>query len=234
MEQPEPADEGSRKLMDVKGHIHFEGVSFAYPNREPAVRDIDLEIQAGETIALTGPNGAGKTTLGHLAMRFADPNAGRILIDRVDISALTLTRLRDKIGLVAQQVLLLNGTVAENIAYAEPGVNQEHIEQAAVAAHAHQFISELPDGYDTVIGDQGIRLSGGQRQRISLARTLLKNPPILILDEATAMFDPEGERAFIEECHEVLTRKTVILITHRPASLALADCANELNSPGTD
>jgi ABC-type bacteriocin/lantibiotic exporter with double-glycine peptidase domain len=131
--------------------------------------------------------------------------------------------VRRQIGLVAQHVLLLNGSVAENIAYGEPGVSRDKIEAAARSAHADAFIRELPEGYDTVIGDQGVRLSGGQRQRLSLARTLLKDPPILLLDEATAMFDPAGEKAFIEECHDILRHKTVILITHRPASLALAD-----------
>lgn len=222
-EQPEPTDDGEQALGEIQGHIRFEGVSFGYPTRAKVLEGMSLEIQAGETVALTGPNGAGKTTIGHLLMRFADPDDGRILIDNIDTRQATMSSLRSQIGLVAQHVLLLNGTVAENIAYAEPAVGQEHIEQAARAAHAHQFITELPDGYDTVIGDQGVRLSGGQRQRLSLARTLLKDPPILILDEATAMFDPEGESAFIAECHEVLTQKTVILITHRPASLALAD-----------
>jgi len=156
-------------------------------------------------------------------MRFIDPHGGCILIDSINIRDATLASVRSQVGLVAQHVLLLNGTVADNIAYGEPGIALEEIEQAARSAHAHAFISELPDGYNTVIGDQGIRLSGGQRQRLSLARTLLRDPPILILDEATAMFDPAGEQAFIEECHDLLTQKTVILITHRPASLALAD-----------
>ncbi len=222
-EQPEPADEGNRVLDHVKGRIEFRDVSFGYPGRPPVLSHFNLEISAGETLALTGPNGAGKSTLAHLLMRFADPDEGAVMIDGVDTRAATITSVRAQIGLVAQNVLLLNGSVAENIAYGEPTVSREKIEAAAKAAHAHAFITQLPDGYDTVIGDQGVRLSGGQRQRISLARTLLKDPPILILDEATAMFDPEGEKAFIEECREMLGRKTVILITHRPASLALAD-----------
>ena len=227
-EQPEPADDGDLVLDNVKGHIEFRDVNFGYPGRPPVLTGFNLEITAGETLAITGPNGAGKSTLAHLLMRFADPDGGAVLIDGVNTRAATIASVRAQIGLVAQNVLLLNGTVAENIAYGEPAVNREKIEAAARAAHAHAFIRELPDGYDTVIGDQGIRLSGGQRQRVSLARTLLKDPPILILDEATAMFDPAGEKAFIEECREMLGRKTVILITHRPASLALADRMLEL------
>ncbi|MEM1155879.1 MAG: ABC transporter ATP-binding protein [Pseudomonadota bacterium] len=222
-EQPEPIDGGHLILQDVQGSIDFHDIDFAYPERNQVLRKFCLSISAGEIIAITGKNGVGKSTLAHLLMRFADPQAGQILIDGRDIREAKLASLRAQVGLVAQQVLLLNGTVAQNISYSKPGVCLNEIEQAARSAHAAEFISELPDGYDTVIGDQGIRLSGGQRQRLALARTLLKDPPILILDEATAMFDPAGEAAFIKECHEVLKQKTVILITHRPASLALAD-----------
>ena len=149
-------------------------------------------------------------------------------IDGIDVREVALMSLRAQIGLVAQHTLLLNGTVSENIAYGRPLASRDEIEQAAIAAHAHDFISQLPKGYETIIGDQGLRLSGGQRQRVSLARTLLKDPPILILDEATSMFDPAGEKSFIEECEQLLSQRTVILVTHRPASLALADRILEL------
>jgi ABC-type multidrug transport system fused ATPase/permease subunit len=221
--QPEPFSDSKPGLTGVRGDIEFQDVDFAYPGRAPVLRKFNLKIAAGETIALTGPNGAGKTTLAHLLMRFIEPEAGRILIDGTDISQVNLRSLRDQIGLVAQNTLLLNGTVAENIAYGRQLANPEEMKKAAKAARADRFIEKLPDQYETVIGDQGIRLSGGQRQRLSLARTLLKDPPILILDEATSMFDPEGESGFIEESHDLLEQRTVILITHRPASLALAD-----------
>ncbi len=221
--QAEPIDGNHPDIADVKGQIEFQDVSFSYPGRPPVFKHFDLSIQAGETIALTGPNGAGKSTLAHLLLRFIEPSAGQILIDGNDISDVSLSSLRDQIGLVAQNTLLLNGTVADNIAYGHHLASMEEMKKAAEAARADQFIEKLPDQYETVIGDQGIRLSGGQRQRLSLARTLLKNPPILILDEATAMFDPQGEKSFIEECHDLLHQRTVILITHRPASLALAD-----------
>jgi ABC-type multidrug transport system fused ATPase/permease subunit len=227
-ERPEPVSEGKPKLGRALGEIEYDKVSFAYPGRPPVLRDYSLRIAAGETVALTGPNGAGKSTLAHLLMRFIDPDRGTIRIDGRDIAEVDLHSLRDQIGLVAQNTLLLNGTVAENISYGRQEATLDDMKKAARAARADEFIEALPDGYETVIGDQGVRLSGGQRQRLSLARTLLKDPPILILDEATAMFDPEGEASFIEECHELLHQRTVILITHRPASLALADRVVEL------
>ncbi len=220
---PEPAGDGQMRLPDVQGNIEFRNVHFAYPNRDDILKNLTLKIVAGETIAITGRNGAGKSTLAHLLMRFDEPLFGKILIDGTPIGEVTLNSLRSQIGMVQQQVLLLNASVQENIAFGKPHASMAEIEKAARAAHAQAFIEELPAKYDTIIGDQGIRLSGGQKQRLSLARALLKDPPILILDEATAMFDPEGEKGFIEECHDLLSHRTVILITHRPASLALAD-----------
>lgn len=228
-ETPEPILARGSELAPVRGAIELRDVSFAYPGRPQILRNLSLHVHAGETIAITGPNGAGKSTLVHLLMRLIVPESGQILIDGMDIASVSLRSLRSQIGIVPQHVLLFHGTVHDNIAMGRPDADEKAIKDAARLAQAHDFISRLPEGYDSIIGDQGIRLSGGQRQRIALARAMLKNPPILILDEATAMFDPHGEQLFIRDCADALAGRTVILITHRPASLALADRVVQLN-----
>ncbi len=221
--QPEPLSTGAHPLPPVSGAIAFEGVSFRYSDREPLFKDFDLEVTAGETVAITGANGAGKSSLVNLLLRFFDPHAGRVLIDGNDISTVSLTSLRSQIGLVPQTMLLFNGSIRENIAFGHDESDPRKLEAAAKAARAHAFICALPDGYDTEIGERGIKLSGGQQQRLALARALLKDPPILILDEATSLFDPAAEEEFLALTQDTFRGRTVLLITHRAASLALAD-----------
>lgn len=211
------------KIASSKGNISFAGVRFGYAGREITLSDVNLEIQSGETVALTGSNGAGKTTLINLLLRFHDPDDGIIELDGQDISTIRVEDLRRQIGVVPQRPLLFNGTIRANIAYGLENATEEQVEKAARLSQAYEFIIDLPEGFQTEIGDHGVRLSGGQRQRIALARALIKDPPILILDEATSMYDLEGEHAFIEASSSALKGRTVLLITHRPASLAIAD-----------
>jgi subfamily B ATP-binding cassette protein MsbA len=222
-ETPEPLAEHGHPLPPLRGTIDLQDVSFAYPGRPEALQDVTLHIDAGETVAIVGPNGAGKSTLAHLLMRLHPCTRGRILLDGVDIATVSLGSLRRQVGVVPQHVLLFNASVAENIAYGRADATPRQVEAAARLSRAHDFIAALPQGYDTPIGDRGVRLSGGQQQRLALARALLKDPPILILDEATAMFDPQGEIEFLEGARDALAGRTVILITHRPASLSVAD-----------
>lgn len=205
------------------GEIRFEQVRFSHTGRTPALFDINFTVRSGETVALTGPNGAGKTTIADLLLRFHDPDSGRIFVDGTDITEFSLHRLRRAIGVVPQQVFLFNATVGENIAVGKPNASEEEIRRACQLAQADAFIDELPEKLSTRVGDRGVRLSGGQRQRLALARALLKDPAILIMDEPTAMFDPEGELSFVRDARRALRGRTMILITHRPASLELAD-----------
>lgn len=210
-------------IARAQGAIAFEQVSFGYPGRGKVLDAVDLAITPGEIVALTGENGVGKSTLIRLLLRFYDPDSGRITLDGTDIAALQVQALRRQFGYVPQRPLLFNGTIADNIAFGMADPEPGAIERAARLAQAWDFISQLPRGLATEIGDNGIRLSGGQQQRLALARALFRDPPVFIFDEATSMYDLEGEAAFVETCIEALKGRTVIIITHRPASLALAD-----------
>jgi ATP-binding cassette, subfamily B, bacterial len=207
----------------IEGNVVFDNVTFSHLGRAPVLRGISLIIPAGQAIAITGENGAGKTTLVELLLRFYSPSNGRILLDGSDIEDMRLDKLREAIGIVPQQSFLFEGTLRENISFGNPVASEEDLERAIEQAQASRLVQTLPDGLETMIGDKGVKLSGGERQRVALARALLKDPPILVMDEPTAMFDPEGEAAFVASVRDALTDRTVVLITHRPASLALVD-----------
>jgi subfamily B ATP-binding cassette protein MsbA len=218
---------GAQPLPPFSGSIRFENVCFSYDgNGEESreiLRDIDLEVNAGEVLAVVGSSGAGKTTLVHLIPRFFDVSSGRILIDGRDVRDTTLASLRSQIGVVSQDTVLFNDTVRNNIAYGQPDVPQKMVEAAAKAALAHDFILGLPSGYDSVIGERGVRLSGGERQRLAIARALLKNAPILILDEATSALDSESESLVQSALHNLMTGRTVVVIAHRLSTVRRAD-----------
>lgn len=218
MDSPDAADAGQ-----LKGHISFEDVSFSYEAEHPVLQNISLDIPAGRTVALIGPSGAGKTTFCSLIPRFYDVSSGNIKIDGHDLQSLTLSSLRRNVGVVQQDVYIFNSTVRENIAYGRPDATDEEIMAAARKANIHDFIMSLDDGYDTLVGERGVRFSGGQKQRISIARVFLKNPPILILDEATSSLDNESERLIQKALDQLAENRTTLIIAHRLSTIKHAD-----------
>ena len=222
--QPAISDKPNAKPLDaVQGRISFENVTFSYRDGNPAVSDINFEVPAGKTVALVGPSGAGKSTLLNLIPRFFDPDTGSIRVDGMDIRDVTLKSLRANIALVSQEICLFDDTIAANISYGKPDADRAEVIKAADAAVAREFIEELPNGFDTVIGERGLTLSGGQRQRIAIARALLKNSPILLLDEATSSLDSEAERLVQAGLEHLMEGRTTLVIAHRLSTITRAD-----------
>ncbi len=222
-EVPEVADPVSLPAVAAGSSVVWEGVWFGYRVGEPVLRGVDLEVQAGQTVAVVGATGAGKSTLVALVPRSLDPWDGRILIDGVDVRHARVRDVRERVAIVRQEPLLLPLTIAENIAYARPGASRASIEQAARDAIAHEFIERLPNGYDTVVGERGATLSGGQRQRLAIARALLKDAPILVLDEPTSALDPESEALLVAALARAAAGRTVLVIAHRLSTVTAAD-----------
>jgi ATP-binding cassette subfamily B protein len=220
-------DPGEQTLSQpgTRPTLALEAVSFCYPTRPEvaALKDFTLSIEAGRSLALVGPSGAGKSTVFELLQRFYDPQQGRITLDGRDIRELGLKQLREHIALVPQQPALFTGDVRYNIAYGRPGATEEQVIAAARSAHAHDFISQLPDGYNSHLGEQGVRLSGGQRQRIALARAILNDPKILLLDEATSALDTESEYHVQQALEELMRGRTTVIIAHRLSTILHAD-----------
>lgn len=213
----------ARVITSLEKSIRFENVSFAYEERAEVLREVSFEIKKGEILAIVGPSGAGKSTLVDLLPRFYDPTSGRILIDGHDLREFTVNSLRQLLGIVTQETILFHDTVRSNIAYGLQDVPESRLTEAAQAANAHRFISEMPQGYDTVIGERGVKLSGGQRQRLAIARALLKNPPILILDEATSALDSESEMLVQQAIERLMENRTSFVIAHRLSTILHAN-----------
>ncbi|MGI6622325.1 MAG: ABC transporter ATP-binding protein [Acetivibrionales bacterium] len=226
--------EDAAELTDVEGEIKFHDVSFSYNDKTEVLKGINLTIPKGHTVALVGPSGGGKTTFCNLIPRFYEVNEGAITIDGKDIRSLTLESLRRNIGVVQQDVYMFSGTIGENIMYGKPGASMEEVIQAAKLANAHDFIMELEMGYNTFVGERGVKLSGGQKQRVSIARAFLKNPPILILDEATSSLDNESERLVQESLRQLAKGRTTLIIAHRLSTIKNADKIIVLTSNGIE
>ena len=209
----------AKELKNVKGDIRFDDVSFRYDEGEPVFENLNLFVPAGDYVALVGPSGVGKTTLCSLIPRFYEVSDGSISIDGKDIRSLTLKSLRNQIGIVQQDIHLFADTVLENIRYGKPGATDEEVVEAAKQADAHEFIMALPNGYNTDIGQRGLKISGGQKQRLSIARVFLKNPPILIFDEATSALDNESERIVQESLEKLAKDRTTLVIAHRLSTI---------------
>ena len=223
-EEPTIKDpENAKELVSFTGDINFRGLSFHYPEKMNVLADINLNIKKGEIIAVVGPSGSGKTTLANLLLRFYDPQQGGVFVDNVDIREYSLSSLRSQIGVVPQETILFNETVRFNILYGRKDASDDDLLAASKAANAHQFISRMPKGFDTMIGERGVRISGGERQRLAIARAILKNPPILVLDEATSSLDAESERLVQEAIENLMVNRTVIMIAHRLATVKKAD-----------
>ncbi|MFT9495125.1 ABC transporter ATP-binding protein [Anaerosolibacter sp.] len=230
---PDIKDDADAKAVGrVQGKINFRNVTFSYNNKAKVLENISLEIRPGETVAFVGPSGGGKTTLCSLIPRFYEITHGKIEIDNMDIQKITQRSLRENIGIVQQDVFLFSGTVKENITYGKIGATDEEIMEAAKRANAHEFIMALENGYDTYIGERGVKLSGGQKQRISIARIFLKNPPILILDEATSALDNETEKVIQESLFQLSENRTTLVIAHRLATIRRADRIMVLTDEG--
>jgi ATP-binding cassette, subfamily B, bacterial len=226
LDTPLAIHSGAQQLpaASVKGEILFDNITFAYQNGQRVMENLTLKVPAGQTIAIVGSTGSGKSTLVKLLLRFYEIQSGQIWLDGISIDDLRLQDLRRAIGLVSQDVFLFHGTVRENIAYGRPDAASEDIFIAAKHAEAHEFIQQLPQGYDTIIGERGQKLSGGQRQRLAIARALLKDPPILILDEATSAVDNETEAAIQKSLEFITANRTTIAIAHRLSTIRYADC----------
>lgn len=237
MDEPVEVDdkEGAKELRDVRGDIRFENVSFRYADGgENVISAVNIHLKKGHSAAVVGPSGGGKTTLCNLIPRFYDVTAGRILIDSQDIKDVTIKSLRSQIGMVQQDVYLFAGTVYENIEYGKPGADREAVVQAAKDAGAHDFIMQLAQGYDTYVGERGVKLSGGQKQRISIARVFLKNPPILILDEATSALDNESERIVQQSLEALMKDRTTLTVAHRLSTIRSASVILVLTENGIE
>ncbi len=222
-ELPEPAD--ARAVGRVSGAMQLRGVSFRYPTGDAVLRDVSIDIRPGQTVALCGPSGSGKSTVLNLLLRFYDPTEGEVLLDGRDLRQLRKTEFRRAFALVQQETFLFNDTILDNVRYGQPDAPMDRVIAAATAANAHEFITRLPDGYDTKVGERGVRLSGGQKQRISIARAFLADPPVLLLDEPTSSVEPESEAAIIAALDRLMAGRTTVLTSHRPSLIRAADVA---------